>query len=158
MTLTPTCRSGLLNAGPADLIEFALLIHKKIGNWKSEIGNAAAGWYDSGDTIGNPDTRQLNPKSYSSQGGKPVPADNLKELLERIHYRLDDSMVGIGAAVADLAAADLAELINQLTLSEAASVVSMLPLQRVVEICDQPTMRRRGAILSQLDPPRAAQI
>jgi magnesium transporter len=86
-----------------------------------------------------------------------MPTD-MKELLERIHLRLDESMVGIGAQVADLAAADLAELLNQLTLAEAATVVSLLPVQRAIEVCDQPTMRRRAAILEQLEPTRAAEI
>ena len=61
-----------------------------------------------------------------------MPAKDLKELLERIHLRLDESLVGIGAQVADLPAADLAELLNQLTLVEAATVVSMLPIARAV--------------------------
>jgi len=87
-----------------------------------------------------------------------MPAKDLKELLERIHNRLDESFVGIGQVVADLDAVDLAELINQLTLAEAATVVSMLPVQRAIEICNQPTMRRRAAILEQLEPPRVAQI
>ena len=34
----------------------------------------------------------------------------------------------------------------------------MLPLQRCIEICDQPTMRRRAAILEQLEPKRVAAI
>src|SRR5688500_9340442 len=34
----------------------------------------------------------------------------------------------------------------------------MLPLQRCIELCDQPTMRRRAAILEQLDPKRVAAI
>jgi magnesium transporter len=54
--------------------------------------------------------------------------------------------------------ADLAELINQLTLAEAATVLSMLPVPRAIEICDQPTMRRRAAILEQLEPARVADI
>ena len=53
---------------------------------------------------------------------------------------------------------DLAELINQLTLAEAATVVSMLPVARTVEMFDQPTMRRRSAILEKLEPDRAAQM
>ena len=84
-----------------------------------------------------------------------MPVQDLKKLLERIHLRLDESLVGIGAQVADLAAADLAELLNQLTLVEAATVVSMLPVARAIEVCDQPTMRRRAAILEHLDPTRA---
>ena len=63
-----------------------------------------------------------------------------------------------GQVVADLAAVDLAELVNQLTLAEAATVLSMLPVQRAIELCDQPTMRRRAAILEQLEPARVAQI
>src|SRR5689334_5946206 len=87
-----------------------------------------------------------------------MPPEDLKVLLERIHTRLDESLVGIGQIVADLRAGDLAELINQLTLSEAAAVVSMLPIPRAIEICNQPTMRRRAAILEKLEPPRVAEI
>jgi magnesium transporter len=81
-----------------------------------------------------------------------------KDLLERIHLRLEESFVGIGEQVADLPAADVADLINQLTLVEAATVVMMLSVPRAIEVCDQPTMRRRSAILAHLDPARAAQI
>lgn len=87
-----------------------------------------------------------------------MPARDLKKLLERIHTRLDESLVGISQIVADLAPADLGELLNQLTLVEAATVVSMLPVARVVELFDNPTMRRRAAILEQLEPDRAAEI
>ena len=83
---------------------------------------------------------------------------DLRQLLERIQLRLDESFVGIGSEVADLAPADLAELLNQLRLSEAAAVVSMLPLARCIELFDQPTMRRRAAILEDLEPSRAAAI
>jgi len=85
-------------------------------------------------------------------------SQDLKQLLERIHLRLDESLVGIGAQVADLAVQDLAELINELTLVEAATVISMLPVARAIEICDQPTLRRRAAILEQLEPSRVADI
>ena len=87
-----------------------------------------------------------------------MPATDLKDLLERIHTRLDESLVGIGAQVADLNVADLAELLNQLTLAEAATVVSMLPVMRAIELFDLPRMRRRGAIMDKLEPSRAAEI
>jgi magnesium transporter len=87
-----------------------------------------------------------------------MPAKDLKQLLERIHTRLDESFVGIGAQVADLEAADLAELLNQLSIVEAATVLSMLPVARCIELCDLPTMRRRAAILEQLEPERVAEI
>jgi magnesium transporter len=81
-----------------------------------------------------------------------------QELLERIHLRLEESLVGIGEQVADLPAADVVDLLNHLTLIEAATVVTMLPIARCIELFDQPTMRRRGAILEQIDPGRSAQI
>jgi magnesium transporter len=87
-----------------------------------------------------------------------MPAQDLKKLLERIHLRLDESFVGISSMVADLRAADLAELFNQLTVPEAATVVTMLPVSRVTEVFDQPTMRRRAAILEQLPPGVGAEI
>src|SRR5947209_13358257 len=67
-------------------------------------------------------------------------------------------MVGIAEQLSDLPPADLAELINQLTIAEAAAAVSLLPVPRAIELCDQPTMRRRAAILEQLDPARVAQF
>lgn len=87
----------------------------------------------------------------------PAPQD-LKKLLERIHLRLDESFVGISSIVADLAPADLAELFNQLTVPEAAAVVTMLPVPRVIEVFDQPTMRRRAMILESIEPARVAEI
>ena len=81
-----------------------------------------------------------------------------QELLERIRLRLEESFVGIGAHVAELADVDVADLVNELTLQEGAAVVSMLPLQRAVGVLDQPTLRRRGAIVEHLDPGRAAQL
>jgi magnesium transporter len=87
-----------------------------------------------------------------------LPAQDLKKLLDRIHTRLDESLVGISQIVGDLRPADLAELINQLTLAEAAAVVSMLPAARIIELFDEPIMRRRAAILEELEPPRAAEI
>ncbi len=82
----------------------------------------------------------------------------LEDLRERINLRLEESFVGISEQVADLPPEDLVELLNQLKLIEAASVIMMLPVPRVIELLDQPTMTRRGAILEKLDPARAAQI
>ncbi|HEY7184382.1 MAG TPA: magnesium transporter [Blastocatellia bacterium] len=82
----------------------------------------------------------------------------LEELRDRINLRLEESFVGISEQVADLHPEDLVELLNQLKLIEASTVVMMLPAQRVIELFDQPTMTRRGAILEKLDPARAAQV
>jgi magnesium transporter len=82
----------------------------------------------------------------------------LEHLRERINLRLDESFVGISNEVADLPAADLVELLNQLKVIEAATVLMMLPLERCIALCDQPTMTRRGAVLEQLPPERSAAI
>jgi magnesium transporter len=81
-----------------------------------------------------------------------------EELLERIRLRLDESFVGIGEVVAELQPADIADLVNQLTRQEAASVMSMLPVARAIEVFDQPTLNRRAAILEEIEPSRGAQI
>ena len=81
-----------------------------------------------------------------------------RELLERIQLRLEDSYTGIGEVVADMPAADLADLLNQLTIVEAATILTMLPIPRVVQVFDQPTFTRRAAILENLDAERAARI
>ncbi|HKX30369.1 MAG TPA: magnesium transporter [Blastocatellia bacterium] len=82
----------------------------------------------------------------------------LEDLRERINLRLEESFVGISEQVVDLAPEDLVELLNQLTLIEAASVIMMLSIPRAIELIDQPTMTRRGAIIEKLEPGRAAQI
>jgi magnesium transporter len=81
-----------------------------------------------------------------------------QELLERIRLRLEESFTGIGEVVGDLAPADVVDLLNQLTVVEAATVVTMLPIPRAVQVLDQPTMTRRSAIVEQLEPDRAARI
>ncbi|HEY7514287.1 MAG TPA: CBS domain-containing protein, partial [Vicinamibacteria bacterium] len=80
------------------------------------------------------------------------------DLLERIRLRLDESFVGIGEVVGELPPADLADLVNQLRLQEAATVLSMLSIARTTEVLDQPTLRRRSAILEKLEPGRASQL
>jgi len=81
-----------------------------------------------------------------------------EDLLERIRLRLEESFVGIGEVVAELQPADVADLVNQLTLHEAATVMSMLAVPRAVEVFDQPTLNRRSRILEQMEPGRAAQV
>jgi magnesium transporter len=81
-----------------------------------------------------------------------------QELLDRIRLRLEESFVGIGEVVADMPPADLADLVNELTLQEAASVMSMINIPRAVEVFDQPTLHRRSALIEKLEPGRAAAI
>ena len=79
-----------------------------------------------------------------------MPQQDLHKLLERIHLRLDDSMVGIGEQLSDLNAADLSEVLNQLSVVEAATAVSLLPVPRVIELCEDGTMRRRAICASSM--------
>jgi magnesium transporter len=81
-----------------------------------------------------------------------------QDLLERIRLRLEESFVGIGEVVGDMPPADIADLVNELTLQEAASVMTMLSVPRAIEVFDQPTLHRRSAIIAQLDPARAASV
>jgi magnesium transporter len=81
-----------------------------------------------------------------------------KDLIERIQLRLDESFAGISQVVADLPAPDVADLLNGLKVVEAATVITMVPVQRAVEVMDQPTLGRRAAILERLEPSRATQI
>jgi magnesium transporter len=81
-----------------------------------------------------------------------------QDLLERIRLRLDESFVGIGEVVGELPPADLADLLNQLRLQEAGSVLSMLSISRSTEVLDQPTLRRRSEIVEELEPGRASQL
>ena len=68
-----------------------------------------------------------------------------KELLERIRLRLDESFTGIGEVVSDLPPADIADLVNQLNLVEAATVILMLHTARAVEVCDHESNAERAA-------------
>jgi magnesium transporter len=82
----------------------------------------------------------------------------LPDLVERIRLRLDESFTGIGADVAELSPPDMADLLNQLTRQEAATVLSMVPVPRAAEVLNQPTLRRRTALVGELDPARAAKL
>jgi magnesium transporter len=84
----------------------------------------------------------------------PTPED----LPDRLRLHPGESFFVTSQQVVDLPAPDVADLINQLTLVEAATVLTMLPVARVIEVFDQPTMRRRGAVLERLEPEQAAQI
>ena len=86
-------------------------------------------------------------------GGDAVTAP--KELLERIQLRLEESFIGIGEVVGDLPPADVADLLNQLTLAEAATVITMLPVPRAVEVFDQPTLTPAGRDPREPRPRRA---
>src|SRR5262249_59164631 len=55
-------------------------------------------------------------------------------------------------------APDIADLLNHLTLAEAGTVLSLVPFPTAVAVCEQPSLRRRGPLMEQLDPKLAGQI
>jgi hypothetical protein len=82
----------------------------------------------------------------------------LEDLRERINLRLEESFVGISEVVGELAPEDLVELLNQLTLVEAATVVMMLPVPRIIRIARPADDDAPRPIIERLDPKRAAQV
>jgi len=62
------------------------------------------------------------------------------------------------AELAELRAPDLADLFTQLPVTDAAALLAALPLPQAINVCDQPSLRRRARLLEQLDPDRAAAI
>jgi magnesium transporter len=83
---------------------------------------------------------------------KPAPPS--PELL----YLLSGDEEDFQAACADFLPADIAEALNELPLAAAARVVGALPFDRAVQVFDEPQLQRRGEIVAQLDPVRAAPL
>jgi magnesium transporter len=71
---------------------------------------------------------------------------------------LEEDRGGITAHLADLLVADVADVLNDLTVAEAGEVLTLLPQPRATAVCNQPTLRRRGALFEQLSPDLAARI
>jgi magnesium transporter len=80
------------------------------------------------------------------------------ELLDHCRMHLIEDPEGIRGHLVDVPEPDVADLLNQLTLAEAATIITLLPLARAAKICDQPSLRRRSAIIEQLAPDLAAPL
>ncbi len=83
---------------------------------------------------------------------------NPKALAKHIHVHLEQDPTGVGQHLADLRDVEVADVLNFLSRAEAAKVLTLLPLPRAIRVCDQPTLRRRGKIVEQLDPELAVKI
>jgi magnesium transporter len=65
----------------------------------------------------------------------------------------------IRTMLAALRVPDAVEVLNAVpSLEEAAEVLTLVPLERAIDVCDQPTLQRRGALLEQLPPELAAKL
>ena len=79
-------------------------------------------------------------------------------LVEQLRASLEDEPPRLPPTLLDMRDEDVADVLNQLTVAEAAHVVSHLPDGTAVRLFDQPGMRRRAMILAEIEPGRAATI
>ncbi|MGO9112764.1 MAG: magnesium transporter [Thermoguttaceae bacterium] len=76
-----------------------------------------------------------------------------------IHKHRDADHDAIRAMLTELRGADAAEVLNAVhSVGEAAEALGLVPLDRAVDICNQPTLRRRSALLAQVPPDLAAKL
>jgi magnesium transporter len=80
------------------------------------------------------------------------------ELPEPHRTELDEAPTVVASRLAGAPSADVAEVLNRLRLTDAATVIEALPGEQALEVFDQPTLRRRGTLLCQLGVERAAQV
>src|SRR5215831_454049 len=80
------------------------------------------------------------------------------ELTERQRVELEEAPAAVAARLAGAPPVDVGAVLNPLRLTDAAAVIEALPPAQAVEVFDQPTLRRRGIPLCQLDTERAARV
>src|SRR5437870_5776444 len=68
--------------------------------------------------------------------------DDIEQMAATIHRHRDEDHDKIRAMMATLRVADAVDVLNSVpSLEEAAEVLTLLPLDRSIEICDQPTLQ-----------------
>jgi magnesium transporter len=80
------------------------------------------------------------------------------EEIAELRDRLATEPTELPDSFMDLREADMAEVLNQLSVVEASHVVAHLPLPRAIQLCNNPTLRRRALIFEELSPDFAASI
>ncbi len=83
---------------------------------------------------------------------------NAELLAEHIRLHLNDQLEALPNLLADVSSPDLADALNHLRLTEVCEVLVALPRPRAIAVCDQPTLRRRSALLEQIAPKVAAEL
>jgi magnesium transporter len=109
---------------------------------------------------------QAQPKNTADQekitsfGHTPGAAmEDIDQMAAAIHRHRDEDHETIRTMLAALRAPDAVEVLNAVpSLEEAAEVLTLIPLERAIDVCDQPTLERRGALLEQLPPELAAKL
>jgi magnesium transporter len=80
------------------------------------------------------------------------------ETIAELRDRLASEASQLPASFLDLREADMAEILNQLSVVEAAHVIRHLPVPRATLLCNNPELRRRALIFEELPPELAASI
>ena len=80
------------------------------------------------------------------------------DLVQALRQSLEQEPPVLPAGVFELRDADIADVLNQLSVVEAAHTLKHLPLPLAVRLCDHAEVRRRGMILEQFEPQEAARI
>jgi magnesium transporter len=83
----------------------------------------------------------------------------VEQVARFIHNHRDEDHAKIREQLNALPSADLAEVLNALaSLGEAAEMLALVPLAKAIEVCDQPILRRRAALIAQVEPELAAKL
>src|SRR5262249_48763392 len=85
--------------------------------------------------------------------------EDIEQMAAMIHRHRDEDHDKIRSMMAALRVPDAVEVLNAVpSLEEAAEGLTLLPLDKSVDICDQPTLQRRSALLEQVPPEWAAKV
>jgi magnesium transporter len=85
--------------------------------------------------------------------------EDIERMAAMIHQHRDEDHERIRSMMAALRVPDAVEVLNAVpSLEEAAEVLTLMPLDRSIDVCNQPTLQRRSALLEQLPPEWAAKV
>ncbi len=71
--------------------------------------------------------------------------EDIERMAAMIHRHRDEDHDKIRSMMATLRVPDAVEVLNAVpSLEEAAEVLTLLPLDRSIDVCDQPTLQRRA--------------
>jgi magnesium transporter len=84
---------------------------------------------------------------------------DVSEIARFIHTHRDQDHDKIREQLGSLGRSEVAEILNAVkSLGEVAEVLTLLPPERAIEICGEPTLARRFAIIEQVPPELGARI
>lgn len=78
---------------------------------------------------------------------------DVSEMARLIHVHRDEDHPQIRELLEGLSATEVAEILNAVpSLGEVAETLALVPPRKAVEICGEPTLARRSAIVEQVPP------